>query len=169
MRRPSNISTSFALHEASFLTDDALLIEETKDRCMALPSHASLRLWEDSLDALIDERTAMASSISYSTKARLLAGKALAYSEDPQPLLAAFVLDQQGAEVITIRSLSGLERYMSWIGNSFLLDIEDHDLLSQHFEWTHRISGAVPTFALDYPRAYGILPDIRNGVREHLQ
>ena len=165
----STLAASFAWHEGSFLTDDALLIEETKDRCMALPSHASLRLWEDSMDALIDERTAMASAISYSTKARLLAGKALAYSDEPQPLLAAFVLDQQGAEAITIRSLSGLERYMSWIGNSFLLDIEDHDLLSQHFEWTHRISGAVPTFSLDYPRDYGILPDVRNAVREHLQ
>ena len=57
---------------------------------------------------------------------------------------------------------------MAWLGNSFLLDIKDHALLSLHFEWTHRISGAVPTFALDYPRNYGMLPDVQDAVRLHV-
>ena len=164
----STLAASFALNEAAFLTDDALLIEESDDGCLVMPSHASLRLWDDSVGALVDERTAKATAISYSSKARLLAGKALAYCEEPQTLLAAFVLEQHGAQNVTIRELSGLDRYMAWLGNSFLLDIEDHDLLSQHFEWTHRISSAVPTFALDYPRDYGILPDVRDAVRHHI-
>jgi hypothetical protein len=165
----STLAASFALNGAAFLTDDSLLVEETNSSWQVLPSHASLRLWEDSVEALVDDRIGKAEAISYSSKARLLAGEALAYSDESQPLLAAFVLEHGESEGITIRSLSGLERYMSWISNSFLLDIEDHDLLSRHFEWTHRISGAVPTFALDYPRDYGILPEVRNAVREHLK
>ena len=118
--------------------------------------------------ALVDERIARASAISYSSKARLLAGEALAFSDEPQPLLAAYVLERQDALDVSIRELTGLDRYMAWLGNSFLLDIEDHELLAQHFEWTHRISGTVPTFALDYPRDYGILPDVRSAVRQHV-
>ena len=161
----STLAASFALNEAAFLTDDSLLIEESGGCCMAMSSHASLRLWDDSMEALVDERIAKASAISYSNKARLLAGEALAYCEEPQPLLATYVLDRQSAQDVSIRELSGLDRYMAWLGNSFLLDIEDHDLLSQHFEWTHRISDTVPTFSLDYPRDYGMLPQVRNAVR----
>ena len=161
----STLAASFALNSAAFLTDDALLIKESDNGCLAMPSHASLRLWQDSAEALVDERIAKASTISYSSKARLLAGEGLAYSEQQQPLLAAFVLNSENATAVSIQELNGVDRYMAWLGNSFLLDVEDHDLLSQHFEWTHRISDQVPTFSLDYPRDYGMLPQVRNAIR----
>jgi len=164
----STLATSFALDDAAFLTDDALLVEETKTGCRVLPSHASLRLWDDSVEALIDADNLQADPISYSTKTRLLAGDALAHGETPQPLLAAYVLGNEEVPDVSIRTLTGLDRYMGWLGNSFLLDIEDNELLAQHFDWTHRISAAVPTFALDYPRDYGILPGVREAVRRHV-
>jgi len=163
----STLAASFALNDAAFLTDDALLIDESDNGCRAMSSHASLRLWEDSVDALITDENSRAGPVSYSTKTRLLAGDALAHSTDPQPLLAAYVLESQDAPAVAIRTLAGLDRHMAWVNNSFLLDVEDEALLKQHFEWTHRISRAVPTYALDYPRDYGILPDVRNAVRQH--
>ena len=164
----STLAASFALNGAAFLTDDALLIKESDGGCLAIPSHASLRLWDDSMEALVDERIAKANAISFSSKVRLLAGEALAYSDEPQPLLAAYVLERQVAQDVTIAELTGLDRYMAWLGNSFLLDIEDHEMLTKHFEWTHRISGTVPTFALDYPRDYGMLPDVQKALRHHV-
>ena len=164
----STLAASFALSDATFLTDDALLVEETGGTCMALPSHASLRLWEDSAKALATEGAPLADSVSYSSKARLLAGEKLSYTEKPQPLVAAFVLEDQDGSAVFIKTLNGLDRYMAWVRNSFLLDVEDRDLLGQHFDWTHRISSEVPTFALDYPRDYGILPDVRHAIRQHL-
>lgn len=164
----STLAASFALTEAAFLTDDALIVEETEMGCRALPSHASLRLWDDSVDALIDADNPQAVPISYSTKTRLLAGGALRYSEESQPLLAAYVLGIEDVPDVSIKTLTGLDRYMAWLSNSFLLDIEDHDLLAQHFEWTHRISGAVQTFALNYPRDYGILPHVRLAIQQHI-
>ncbi len=163
----STLAASFALHGAAFLTDDALMIEETENGCRAKPSHASLRLWEDSLDALIGDDSPQAGPVGYSDKTRLLAGEALAHSKESQPLLAAYVLDSQDQQAVSIRTLTGLDRHMAWLNNSFLLDVQDPEFLEQHFEWTHRISGAVPTFALDYPRDYGILPEVRNAVRQH--
>ena len=58
---------------------------------------------------------------------------------------------------------------MGWLENSFLLDITDKELLSQHFEWTDRVSGSVPTFSLDYPRDYGMLPDVHQAVQLHIE
>jgi len=164
----STLAASFALGDATFLTDDALLIEETGGICMASPSHASLRLWEDSLEALATDGAPLADPVSYSSKARLLAGESLSYTDKPQPLIAAFVLEDKNGATVSIKELNGLDRYMAWIRNSFLLDVEDRDLLGQHFDWTHRISSVVPTFALDYPRDYGILPDVRDAVRQSL-
>jgi len=163
----STLAASFALNDSTFLSDDCLLIEESDNRCTALPGHASLRLWDDSASALIDADKLQALPISYSSKTRLLAGKSLAYTADPQPLLAAYLLESQSAANITIRALDGADRHMAWLQNSFLLDVEDPDLLGRHFDWTHRIASSVPTFALDYPRDYGTLPDVRNEVRHH--
>jgi hypothetical protein len=164
----STLAASFALSGSAFLTDDALLVEETASGCQALPSHASLRLWEDSMEALIDAQDQQASRVSYSSKARLLAGDALTYSEHAQPLLAAFVLGREHATAVSVRKITGMDRHMAWVENSFLLDIKDPKLLSRHFDWTHRISAVVPTFALDYPRDYGTLPDVRNAILQHI-
>lgn len=164
----STLAASFALKGAEFLTDDSLIIEETGDEYLALPSHASLRLWDDSVEALVDERTRHVAAISYSTKARLLAGEALSHREEPLPLIAAFVLEREGASEVSVRALAGAERHMAWVNNSFLLDIEDRELLARHFDWTHRIAEAIPTFALDYPRNYGMLPEVREFIRKHV-
>jgi hypothetical protein len=98
----------------------------------------------------------------------LLAGDKLNFSDQPEILVAAFVLLSQDTDSISFEALTGVDRYMAWLSNSFLLDVEDHTLLSEHFEWTHRISGCVPTFALAYPHDYGMLPDVRNAVRQHV-
>ena len=105
----STLAASFALRDASFLTDDALIVEETEDGCLVQPSHPSLRLWADSKAALIDPDTPEAAAISYSTKARLLAGEALAFNGEPQRLLAAYVLAREDVPGITIQELSGLD------------------------------------------------------------
>jgi len=170
----STLAASFALSDAAFLTDDALLVEETKDGCLAMPSHASLRLWEDGVDALLDAGNPQADPVSYSSKTRLLAGEGRTHCDEPQALLAAFMLERanvypEGTQsAVTFRALHGVERHMAWVENSFLLDIEDHELLASHLDWTHRISGTVPTFALDYPRDYGMLPDVQDAVRLHV-
>ena len=164
----STLAASFALKDAAFLTDDALVIDESNGIC-AMPSHASLRLWEDSVEALIPDDTPKAGEISYSSKARLLAGDGLRYTDAPLPLIAAYVLGTEEPGEITIKALTGAERHIAWVENSFLLDIKDKGLLAQHFEWTHRISGRVPTFSLDYVRDYGMLAAVRRAITMHAE
>ena len=84
-------------------------------------------------------------------------------------MLAAYLLEREEKPEVTIRLLTGQDRHLAWLSNSFLLDIEDRELLAQHFDWTHRIAAVVPTFALDYPRDYGMLPVVRKAVRKHIE
>jgi hypothetical protein len=164
----STLAAYFALNGSEFLTDDALLVEERSDACWALPSHSSVRLWDDSVDALAGNEIPQADLLCYTDKTRLLAGDALAFCETAQPLLAAYVLRDNGVSEPRINLLSGSDRTMEWVENSFLLDIADHDLLARHFDWTHRISSVVPTFELDYPRDYGMLSHVRDLLRDHV-
>jgi len=163
----STLAASFALADSAFLTDDALIVDDSGGRFVAMPSHGSLRLWDDSVEALVRPEAARGGRISYSDKARILACESLPFCNVPSPLLAAYVLQGTEPAEVSIQPLQGAERQMAWIRNSFLLDITDRDLLARHFEWTHRIAGKVPTFALDYTRDYGMLPEVRRAILRH--
>jgi len=164
----STLAASFALADAEFLTDDSLIIDDRDGRIVSLPGHASLRLWEDSVDQLIGQSAARAEQTSYSSKARLLAGGALRHRDTPTPLLAAFLLTRMGSTRINLQQITGAERHIAWVENSFLLDVQDQGLLNRHFCWTRRIAAKVPTFALDYPRNYGSLADVRQTITQQV-
>ena len=163
----STLAASFALSGAAFLTDDALIIDDSGTGMLVMPSHASLRLWEDSVEALVGPDRVRADGVSYSDKARLLAGPDLAHGAAPLPLQAAYLLERTEPVEITIKPLAGSFRHMAWVRNSFLLDIEDRDSLARHFDWTHRIAERVPTFSLDYARDYGNLAQVRARLLQH--
>lgn len=156
----STLATAFARNGASFLTDDGMLIEQSDHDVMVLPNHPSVRLWDDSVAALIESGIEKAPALSFTSKSRLIAGDRLPYCDEPKRLLAAFVLDWQEVPKCRIEPLHGVALVMAWLSHSFLLDVGDRDLIAQHFEWTNRVSSAVPTFALDYPRDYRYLPAV---------
>ena len=156
----STLATAFARNGASFLTDDGMLIEQSDDEVMVLPNHPSVRLWDDSLAALIDGGIEKAPAVSFTSKSRLIAGDRLPYCDEPKRLLAAFVLDWQEVPQCHIKPVHGVAQVMAWLSHSFLLDVGDPGLIAQHFAWTHRVSSAVSTFTLDYPRDYGYLPAV---------
>ena len=114
---------------------------------------------------LISHEMARAGPVSYSEKTRLLAGDALSYANEPERLVGAFLLDVGEPADIAITALEGSDRYRAWLENSFLLDIEDKALLAQHFDWTHRVADAIPTYRLDYVRDFCMLPAVRRAVR----
>jgi hypothetical protein len=162
----STLAASFALSGAAFLTDDSLIIEQSNEALLVLPSHASVRLWEDSLEALSSEQARY--DVAYSSKTRILAGDELEHAAEAQRLLAAYRLEDREPGETVINPLAGTDLHMAWIENSFLLDIQDKDLLARHFDWTHRISGRVPCFSLDYPRIYGMLEEVRQTILQHV-
>lgn len=168
-RGKSTLAASFATGGYRFLTDDGLVVEPGGNGFSALPSHPSLRLWEDSQHALVAATAATAPPVQYTDKARFLAGKGIAFCPQPRPLKRAYFLGDGQARAITFEKMSAPEAMMEWVKNSFLLDPKEASLLASHFGKVAELANQVRCYRLDYPRRYEELPRVRQAIVEHLQ
>ena len=166
-RGKSTLAASFASEGTRFLTDDGLLLSWVGDQCMILPSHPSIRLWEDSQDALIGQSVAMAPAVSFTSKARFLAGSAISFCDEARPLRRVFFLGAGDASAPTIEPLRPAEALIELVKHSFLLDIEARDMLARHFDDLTRLAELPIYFRLDYPRRYNALAAVREAVIRH--
>lgn len=165
----STLATQFARSGERFLTDDGLLLMKSGGGYRVTPNHPSIRLWNDSQEALVPTDAAVAPPVSFTNKARVLAGDELPHCHEPRPLLAAYVLEGEASGTdVAIRTASMAETVMAWIRNSFLLDMTDPALVARHFENTSLLAEAIPTFHLDYPRQYDRLPDVQAAIIKHV-
>lgn len=165
-RGKSTIAASFARDGYPFLTDDALLLEPIGDAFSVVPSHPSIRLWGDS-ERELGGSARRAPAVSYTSKARLLAGGKLNFASDASPLRAVYCLGQGQANDITIARLGPSDSLMSLARHSFLADVEDPARLTQHLDRMALIANAVPFFHLDYPRDFGELPRVMSAIKAH--
>ena len=85
-RGKSTLAASFATNGYRFLTDDGLVIEEGDEGYLVLPSQPSIRLWEDSREALLHPRTPAAAAVEHTPKACFLAGNEIAFCKESRPL-----------------------------------------------------------------------------------
>jgi hypothetical protein len=136
----STLAARFARTGASFVTDDGLLLAREGEGYFVLPQHPSIRLWRDSHQALIDDdgSLALAPPVSFTSKARVLAGDGLPHCNETLKLLAAFVLDVPacpgatvgvlGTRVPRLAYLRPMVWLHQWSGTARLQDHQDKTL-----------------------------------------
>ena len=166
-RGKSTLAASFAIEGYRFLTDDGLVVEPAARGHVALPSHPSIRLWQDSEEALIAPGTPAAPPLSYTSKSRFLAGDRLAFCGEARPLRRVYFLGDGSAEAVALRRLSGSEAMIEWVRHSFLLDVEEKPRLASHFDQVAALANEPIHYALDYPRRYGELARVRAAIVAH--
>lgn len=166
-RGKSTLAASFATSGARFLTDDGLQLDWRDGHCWIAPSHPSVRLWEDSQEALIHQAVDHAPAVDYTPKVRLLAGDRLAFCDSVQPLRRVYFLGEGVAPSLTIEAVRPAEALMELVKNSFLLDIEERELLAWHFDEMVRLAELPIYYRLDYPRCYEELPAVREAIIQH--
>jgi hypothetical protein len=163
----STLTASFATNGYPFLTDDGLQLENRQGIRYALPSHPSIRLWSDSRQTLISELAAAAPAIDYNPKVRLLAGGDVLYCNQAQPLLAMYFLGDGRTDFISIEPVSSRDAMIELVRHSFLLDIEERQMLSHHFAQLTDMVKKPIFFKLNYPRQYSLLGDVRDAIIGH--
>ena len=166
-RGKSTLAASFATTGARFLTDDGLQLDWLDEQCRIMPSHPSVRLWEDSQEALISQVVDLAPAVEYTTKARLLAGDGMAFCDQPQPLRRVYFLGEGVALSLIIEVVPPAEALMELVKNSFLLDIEEKESLVWHFDELVRLAELPIYYRIDYPRRYEDLPRVREAIIRH--
>jgi len=166
-RGKSTLAASFAAGGQRFLTDDALLLDPTEGGYLVQPSHPSIRLWDDSQEALLAGDAQLAPPVQYTPKARILSGDTLPFCNAARRLRRVYFLGDGNAEELTIQRMRPSEAMIGLVRNSFLLDIEAQEMLSAHFDLLAEMVALPIYYHLDYPRSFAALPSIRQGILEH--
>ena len=169
-RGKSTLVASFATAGFPFLTDDGLQLQLKGDSCLVCSGPASIRLWQDSSSVLMPPDSKIAPAISYSPKARLLAGETLMHCTESIPLRAFYILEKAApGEAVSIAPCGGREALMSLVRNSFLLDVEEKDHLKQHFVTLSALARLNLVYTLRYPHDYAHLEAVRTAVCNHVK
>jgi hypothetical protein len=166
-RGKSTLAASFATDGSPFLTDDGLVIEEREADYWVAPSHPSIRLWDDSQEALVWPETPTAEPVPFTSKIRFLAGEDIAHCDEPRPLRHVYFLGEGGSSRVTIEPMSASEALIELVKHSFLLDIQAHEFITAHFDRLSRLVGRRIYFRLDYPRKFELLPEVRQAILTH--
>jgi hypothetical protein len=166
-RGKSTLAASFATGGFRFLTDDGLVLEEAGDAYVVLPSHPSIRLWDDSKEALVFAGTETAPPLCFTTKSRFLAGPGLSFCEESRPLRRVYFLGDGSASKLEFQRINATQALMEWIKHSFLLDVEEQPLLASHFDRTAKLANQPIYYHLDYPRRFEDLANVRQAIVEH--
>jgi hypothetical protein len=166
-RGKSTLAASFSGSGHRFLTDDGLLVDTGDEAHVVQPSHPFIGLWEDSRKALIPGFTPSPPLADDAPKSRLAASKGLAFCDVARPLRCAYFLGEGRTDAVTIAPVSGRDAMVEITRHSFLLDIEEREMLAHHFRRIAELVDVPMFFRLDYPRRYEILPEVREKVIRH--
>lgn len=168
-RGKSTLAASFAVSGFRFLTDDGLVVEPTADGHRILPSHPSIRLWEDSEAALIAPGVRTAPALPFTPKSRFLAGDEIRFCDQPRPLRRVYFLGNGKVATLAFQRLSAAEALVEWVKHSFLLDVEEKPRLASHFDQVAKLANQPIHYRLDYPRRFEDLACVRAAIVEHAQ
>jgi hypothetical protein len=166
-RGKSTLAASFSTSGCRFLTDDGLQLEKGPGGYLIQPSHPSIRLWDDSRQALIPESAQAAPPVDFTPKSRFLADDEVAYCDVARPLRCVYFLGEGNTDSVSIEPVSGRDAMIELIRHSFLLDIEAREMLMHHFGQISELARIPMFFRLDYPRRYEWLPHVRDVVIRH--
>ena len=167
-RGKSTLTAAFATQGYRFLTDDGLQLEVNAGQYFAKPSHPSIRLWDDSRHQLMPATVEKAPNIDYTPKARLLAGKEVPHCDEPLPLQAIYFLGEGNTNAVNIEAISARDAVVELVHHSFVLDIEEREMLRHHFSQLIDLAKKPVFFRLDYPRQYQRLPEVIDAVVAHM-
>lgn len=168
-RGKSTLAASFATNGSPFLNDDALLLVTQQDQVEVQPGQPFVRLWEDSQAVLVGGRATLGPTAQYSSKARVLADDAIAFCHETRPLGLAFFLGEGDGPDVSILPVDPSSALIELVKHSFLLDVEDRDVLAWHFGCLSLLASRCIWLRLDYPRRFEKLAQVRHAVLAHLK
>jgi hypothetical protein len=166
-RGKSTLAASFATGGFRFLTDDGLVVKSEGGHWRAEPSQPSLRLWEDSQDALLGDGVPTAPPVQHTSKPRFLAGSEIAFCDQPRPLRRVYFLGMGRQQHVVFERLKPGDALIELLRHSFLLDIEERQMLAAHFEELSNLVAKPIYYRLDFPRYFENLTEVRQAIVKH--
>ena len=121
----STLAASFHLNGMYTFCDDCLVLREDRGNIMAMPAYPGVRLWDDSLKAVMTDADRGQPVAQYTSKTRLL-GDAASFRTDTLPLARIYFLQRPtAADDSGDESRSQIESwrprlFRCWLARAFL-------------------------------------------------
>ena len=164
----STLAAAFTIAGHRFLTDDTLGVDFVESSAWARVGAPFIRLNDDSADLLQASRVRdMQMGQDDDRKQRFVDSSSRFHCKVVRPMKAIYFLRNDGALNVTITREQGFRVIGELVRNSFLLDVDEPESMRRHFQQLTNLAEIVPTFGLDYPRAYERLPDVVAEVVTH--
>ena len=164
----STLAASFAQQECALVSDDCLVLRAVHGCWIALPSYPGVRLWPSTAEALVRENTHTGDVAHYSMKQRISDAELLPFANKSAPIRRLFFLADDASHV-SIQRLSSGQAFVSLVGFTYNLDIEDPAFLRRQFEAVGQLTTDVPAYAIHYPRQFASLPAVWETILNHLE
>ena len=167
----STLATSFYEQGYPLLTDDCLILKHQAGKIVGIPSYAGSRLWPDSLEAVVNDKSSVHPVAHYSSKKRIIFPDNMKNKVIQLPITAIFVLaspnESEDPKEITVEHITGAVMIMELVKHSFQLDVTDRDKIKEQFEAVGQVmKKALPIYRLRYPRDHALLYDVRKIVQK---
>ena len=164
----STLAASFHLNGMHAFCDDCLVLRQDGGSIAATPAYPGVRLWDDSLEALMSEANAGQPVAQYTSKTRRL-GDAATFRTDSLPLAGIYFLQRPIAAEAAVRSpvvqrVAAAEAFPLLVSASFPLDLSDYGMLARHFRFIVRVAATVPLRRLVIPNDFSALAAVREVV-----
>jgi hypothetical protein len=167
----STLAASFLINDCPILTDDCLLIRPETSNIIGIYSYVGVRLWEDSIDAIVGKKYEFNEMTHYSSKRRLILHADSTNENDEIPIAAVFLLappaNAAKTGTIELEKIDGAQIATELIKHSFILDVSDKGKIAEKFSNTGKIAASgFPMYRLNYPRNHALLDQVRTAVEE---
>ena len=159
----STLCGAFSRSGYPLLGDDGIIVTEVAGGFAARATYPGLRLLPDPFWFLFDESTGAGPVAHYTAKRRVVwRGTALGFAAGSEPLHVLYWLSE--GPRIEIAPLTGREAFLALTRSSFLLHLDDRDRSRALFNRLSALRDAIPVRRLSYPRAFGVLDDVRDAL-----
>ena len=166
-RGKSTLAASFAVTGSPMLTDESLVVDERDSAYWVAPGHPSVRLWDDSEQALIAPGVETAPELPFTSKQRFLAAPGLRFSDSSAPLRRVYFLGDGSALTVKFEQMDAVDVMLELLKASSLLNVDDKRRLASHFDEVARLARRPLHYRLDFPRRFDLLPSVRQSIIEH--
>ncbi len=154
------------------LSDDCMILRLQPDHLVAIPTYPSLRLFDDSIEAMCATDAVTTPVASYTDKRRLPTPESIGeQSAVGTPVAAIYLLvnPRAGSGEHHIQPLAPAAACMSLIQHAFQLDLKDPTQMATRLAQAATATGLAPAFALDYPRDYASADQLAGMLLAHLR
>ena len=162
-RGKSTLTASFYADGYTVLSDDGIIVTGSDTGARVEAVYPGIRLLPGTLSDLFADPVQTTEVAHYAAKRRIVPDARMSAASFPAAALF-FLAESSGTDSPSICLMGAADACIGLVSQSFALDPSDTLRARSRIEQAARLTAALPVFALDYPRDFASLPQVRQAI-----